>query len=121
MVKKIISIRKNCSRPQKRNSGLQKILDHFCPLRHSIWKAILGKSGRVFLGRSRIFSDGREFSRTVENFLGRSRIFSDGREFSRTIENFLGRSRIFSDGREFSRTVEILNFLRQSRMRNSYN
>ena len=53
------------------------------------------------------------FSRTVENFLGRSRIFSDGREFSRTIENFLRRLRVFSDGREFSRTVEILNFLRQ--------
>ena len=35
------------------------------------------------------FSDGREFSRTVENFLGRSRIFSDGRDFkfSQTIEN----------------------------------
>ena len=65
------------------------------------------------------FSDGREFSRTVENFLGRSRIFSDDREFSRTVENFLGRSRIFSDGREFSWTVEILNFLRQSRMRNT--
>ena len=48
------------------------------------------------------------FSRTVENFLGRSRIFSDGRDFSRTVENFLGRSRIFlgrsrifSDGRDF--------------------
>ena len=73
-----------------------------------------------FLGRSRIFSDDREFSRTVENFLGRSRIYSDGREFTRTIENFLGRSRIFSDGREFTRTVEILNFLRQSRMRQPY-
>ena len=61
------------------------------------------------------------FSRTVENFLGRSRIFSDGREFPRTVENFLGRSRIFSDGREFfwdnrefSRTGE--NFLERSRI-----
>ena len=67
-----------------------------------------------FLGRSKIFSDGREFSRTIENFLGRSRFFSDGRDFSRTVENFLGRSRIFSDGREFSRTVE--NFLGRSRI-----
>ena len=73
-----------------------------------LWKAILDKSGRVFLGRSRIFSDGREFSQTVENFLGRSRIFSDDREFSRTVENFLGRSRIFSDSRDFkfSQTIE---------------
>ena len=77
------------------------------------WKAILDKSGRVFLGRSRTLSDGREFSRTVEIFLGRSRFFSDGREFSRTVENFLGRSRIFWDGRDFSRTVEI--FLGRSR------
>ena len=52
------------------------------------------------------------FSRTVENFLGRSRIFWDGRDFSRTVEIFLGRSRFFSDDREFSRTVEILNFSR---------
>ena len=66
-----------------------------------------------FLGQSRFFSDGREFSRTVDNFLGQSRFFSDGREFSRTVDNFLGRSRIFSDGREFSRTVEI--FLGRSR------
>ena len=58
--------------------------------------------------RSRIFSDGREFSRTVENFPGRSRIFSDDREFSRTVENFLGRSRIYSDSRDlkFSQTIE---------------
>ena len=89
-------------------SPMSCIKHHAC-----LWKAILDKSGRVFLGRSRIFSDGREFSRTVENFLGQSRFFSDGREFSRTVENFLGRSRIFSDGREFSRTVEF--FLGRSR------
>ena len=75
-----------------------------------LWKAIFDKSGRVFLERSRFFSDGRNFSRTVENFLGRSRIFSNGREFSRTVEIFLGQSRIFSNGGNFSQTVEIFNF-----------
>ena len=65
-----------------------------------------GQKRSSFSRTVEIFSDGREFSRTVENFLGRSRIFlgrsrifSDGREF-------------FSDGREFSRTVGILNFSR---------
>ena len=86
-----------------------------CPVEDSTsyGKPFWTKAVENFLGRSRIFSDGREFSWTVENFLGRSRIFSDDRKFSRTVENFLGRSRIFSDDREFSRTVE--NFLGRSR------
>ena len=94
-----------------------------------LWEEVIDKihSGKSYYGKAfwtkavEFFSDGRQFSRTVEIFLGRSRFFSYGREFSRTVENFLGRSRIFSDGREFSRTVEILNFLRQSKIGNSYN
>ena len=67
---------------------------------NSVWKAILDKSGRdlsrsvetrtvgIFLGRSRFFSDGRDFSQSVE-------IFSDGRDFSREIINFSYRVEFF--------------------------
>ena len=76
--------------------GRPSMESHFGQKRSSFSRTV-----ENFLGRSRIFSDGREFSRTVEIFLGRSRFFWDGRDFSRTVENFLGRSRIFSDGRYF--------------------
>ncbi len=59
------------------------------------------------------YSDGRDFTRTIEILLGRSRFYSDDRDFTRTVEILLGRSRFYSDGRDFTRTVEIFNFLRR--------
>ena len=42
------------------------------------------------------YSDGRDFTRTIEILLGRSRFYSDGRDFTRTVEILLGRSRFLT-------------------------
>ena len=48
---------------QDPSSGMTKVSIGY------VWKAILEKGGRVLLGRSRFYSDGRDFTRRVEILL----------------------------------------------------